>query len=235
MNPCEEEFKRHRRQVHVQTCARVGIASAIAGLLLILGACNAQKYTPGDLTSNPDFQKAVAVCRAMEDDNEQQECWDEVDTRWNDADPNEITGVSLTGIDHLAEHLSVQEFSVDGVSGAQAGKGGRIVCCAKLPNRWRPDLVVEVRWNVTNWRDCTGEEHVLRVPVEPYRLADQMYVHFLADGRVKVVSSFWHPAGANRPGSKYPIKEPIPDKHPWSKYPYETTCKNKVATANESR
>lgn len=157
-----------------------------------------------------------------------------MDLKWNDVDPDEITGVSLTGIDHLADHLSVQEFSVDGVSGAQAGKGGRITCCAKLPNRWHPGLMVEVRWNVTNWRDCTGEEHVQRVAVERYQLADHMYVHFLANGNVRVVSTSFYPEGANRPNSKYPVKDAIPDKHPWSQYPYETTCKHK-RSAKERR
>ncbi|BDU15129.1 DUF3304 domain-containing protein [Lysobacter auxotrophicus] len=203
-------------------------AVAIGVALLVLGACKADTYTSADLASHEAFLKAAAVCEKIKNANEREACWAEAPVDWTDTDPNEITGVSLTGIDHLADHLSVQEFSVDGASGAQAGKGGRITCCAKLPNRWRPGLTVEVRWNVTNWRDCTGEEHVRRVPVEPYELADHMYVHFLAGGNVKVVSSFWHPGGANLPSSKYPIKDPIPDKHPWAQYPFETTCKHKM-------
>src|SRR5690606_32452553 len=49
-----------------------------------------------------------------------------------------MTGVGITGIDHLADYLSVQEFSVNGYKAGQAGKGGSTVCCAMLPVRWRP-------------------------------------------------------------------------------------------------
>ncbi|WP_342315883.1 DUF3304 domain-containing protein [Lysobacter sp. FW306-1B-D06B] len=109
------------------------------------------------------------------------------------------------------------------------------MCCAKLPNRWREGLKVEVRWNVTNWRDCTGADYVRRVPVEPYHRPDSMYVHFLADGGVKVVSTPWYPEKANRPNSQYPIKDPIPDKAPWRKYPRDETCKKKEAVTRANK
>src|SRR5690606_28051864 len=41
------------------------------------------------------------------------------------APREESAGVGITGIDHLADHLSVQDSSVAGYGGAQAGKGGR--------------------------------------------------------------------------------------------------------------
>lgn len=63
---------------------------------------------------------------------------------------SKLTGVGMTGIDHLAEHLSVQDYQVDGHSGFQAGKGGRVACCAKVPLNWHPGLTVRVTWNVTN-------------------------------------------------------------------------------------
>ena len=135
------------------------------------------------------------------------------------------TGVGLTGIDHLADHLSVQEFSVDGTSGAQAGKGGRTVCCVSLPTHWQPGMTVKVKWNVTNWRDCTGEEHEAVVPVEKYDEAAHMYVHFFPGNKVRVISSNYYPEGANYPESKYPIKDPIPQKEPWKVYPPHEHCK----------
>jgi hypothetical protein len=122
--------------------------------------------------------------------------------------------VGLTGIDHLDDHLSVQEFSVDGTSGAQAGKGGRTVCCVMLPYKWHPDMKVTVRWNVTNWRDC-----------KKYDEPEQLWVHFLANGKVRVVSSMYGAAKANAPGSGHPVKDPIPDKHPWDDYPPHVHCK----------
>lgn len=40
------------------------------------------------------------------------------------AEPENMVGVPISGIDHLAEHLSIQEFWVDGTGGHQAGGGG---------------------------------------------------------------------------------------------------------------
>jgi hypothetical protein len=141
------------------------------------------------------------------------------------ASNNDGVPVDIIGIDHLADHLSVQEFSVNGRGAFQAGKGGSNVCCATLPYQWRPGLTVTVRWNVTNWRDCKGEEHKAIVPVEKYDEVGNLWVHFLADGRVRVVSSNYGAAAANVPGSLHPVKDPIPAKYPWKVYPPHTHCK----------
>lgn len=135
------------------------------------------------------------------------------------------TGVSLTGIDHLADHLSVQEFSVDGISGAQAGKGGSTVCCASIPKVWKPGTTVRIKWNVTNWRDCKGEEFEAVVPVEKYQEPAHMYVHFFPGGTIRVVTSDYYPEGASSPTSKYPVKDPIPQKEPWKMFPPFEHCK----------
>lgn len=131
---------------------------------------------------------------------------------------NKLTGVGMTGIDHLAEHLSVQDFQVDGRSGFQAGKGGRVACCAKVPLHWRPGLKVHVAWNVTNWRDRTSEEKSAEVPVDRYDEIGHMYVHFLADGSVKVLLSNYAPWG-----NAYPGPRDIPQKEPWKKFPWPSS------------
>ncbi|MGV5311691.1 DUF3304 domain-containing protein [Pseudomonas aeruginosa] len=124
----------------------------------------------------------------------------------------------LTGIDHLADHLSVQNFWVDGTSGFQAGRGARVVCCVSLPRQWHPGLTVVVGWNVTNWRDCGWETRERRVPVERYEKVGAMYVHFLSDGKVRVVSSNVGP-GIFQPNEDYPgPHDAIPKKNPWHVY-----------------
>lgn len=128
---------------------------------------------------------------------------------------NTLTGVSMTGIDHLADHLSVQDFQVDGHSGFQAGKGGRVVCCANVPLAWHPGLKVHVTWNVTNWRDRSSEEKAADVLVDRYDEIGRMYVHFLADGRVRVLLSNYVPWG-----NAYPGPRDIPKKEPWDRYPW---------------
>ena len=100
------------------------------------------------------------------------------------AGKNEGISTGITGIDHLADHLSVQNFWVDGYNAAQAGKGGRNVCCATLPRKWRPDLKVQIRWEVADWKAGKWTCHVREVPVEPYEEVGQLWVHFLADGSV---------------------------------------------------
>jgi hypothetical protein len=147
-------------------------------------------------------------------------------------EPTEDTvGAGLTGIDHLADHLSVQEFSVDGHSGFQAGKGGRMVCCVSLPSQWHPGLSVMVRWNVTNWRDCHGEEFERRVPVDRYDEVGTVWVHFLSDGSVRVVSA--NP-GPGNPAYAGP-HDPIPQKFPWENLEWEARCiaKQKARETNQ--
>lgn len=133
-------------------------------------------------------------------------------------------GAGLTGIDHLPDHMSVPRFSLDGQSGAQAGKGGSTVCCAALPSKWRPDLTAVVRWRVTNWRDCHGESFEQTVTVDRYEVLGHIWVHFLADGSVRVVSSDEGPRSPTYPGPR----ELIPQKKPWSTYDWASRCPKKI-------
>ena len=190
-------------------------------LMLLMSGCQAWTWTPEERASHEAYEKGFTACEKLTDFMDRKHCFNDLPEDLTQIDPDEIMGVPLTGIDHLADHLSVQDFYVDGTPGAQAGQGGRLVCCADLPRVWHPGITVEVRWNVTNWRDCTGEDFIKRVPVEHYDKIGQMWVHFLANGNVRVVSSNWYPESARHPDSAYPVKEPIPDKHPWSTYSYE--------------
>jgi len=132
------------------------------------------------------------------------------------ATQDDKVGVGITGIDHLADHLSVQNFWVDGYNAAQAGKGGRTVCCAMVPARWRQGLKVHVRWNVTNWRDRTSESFEREVEVDRYQETGHMFVHFLADGSVRVLLSDYYPESDKYPGPR----DPVPQKYPWKKFPW---------------
>ena len=199
----------------------------LVSLMLLIPGCRAWTWTPEERASHEAYETGYAACDKLKDEFERMGCFNDLPEDLTQIDPDEVVGVPLTGIDHLADHLSVQNFYVDGTPGAQAGKGGSLHCCVGLPRVWRPGLTVEVRWNVTNWRDCTGEDFVRRVPVERYDPLSQIWVHFLANGSVRVVSSNYYPEGARNPESEYPVKEPIPDKHPWSTYSLDVTCKNR--------
>lgn len=128
---------------------------------------------------------------------------------------SEKAGVSMAGVDHLAEHLSVQDYWVDGRAGFQAGRGGRVVCCARIPVKWSATAAVEVHWEVANWRDGTWSCFRRRVPLAPYEELGNLYVHFLPDGDVKAVVSNYVPWSQVYSGPKVPITK----KEPWDKYP----------------
>ena len=136
------------------------------------------------------------------------------------APQEEKTAVGITGIDHLADHLSVQDFSVAGYGGGRAGGGGGTVCCAMLPAKWRPDLRVKVDWLEQNWRDCSYRRLQREVVIDRYAEVGTLWVHFLADGNVRVVVS--NP-GPGNPAYLGP-HDPIPQKHPWKDYPSVEHC-----------
>jgi Protein of unknown function (DUF3304) len=127
-------------------------------------------------------------------------------------------GTMMSGIDHLPDHLSVSDFWVNGTGGFQAGKGGRKAPGPVLPLQWHPGLTVHVRWDVSDWQHGGGSKHEADVPVDPYTEEADVWVHFLANGTVRVVVSQYGPRNTNYPGPR----DPIPQKYPWKVYPPPT-------------
>jgi hypothetical protein len=121
----------------------------------------------------------------------------------------------MGGIDHLADYLSVSDFSVNGAEGFQAGTGGAGAPGPALPREWHPGLTVHVKWDVSDWKHGGGSAHEAEVPVDPYTEPGDVWVHFLADGTVRVVVSNEGPRSPDYPGPH----DPIPQKHPWKDYP----------------
>jgi hypothetical protein len=136
--------------------------------------------------------------------------------------PVKTTGVSMTGLDHLAEHLSIQDFWVNDIAGQQAGGGGRQVCCAIIPAVWQPGTKLTVKWAVTNWKrraySMYEKEVTLEQCTEPY--PGRFWVHFLADGNVRAISCDTGP-GFYEKNVEYPGPQPLtilPKKQPWTDY-----------------
>jgi hypothetical protein len=129
----------------------------------------------------------------------------------------ETVGVGLTGLDHLAEHLSIQNFWVNGTGGHQAGKGGSTVCCASVPAKWRPGRTVRVRWAVTNWKRRVYGYYERDVPVEVHgEEPGSLYVHFLRDGSVRAIWFDGYPEKRGYPGPAYDTV--LQHKQPWDDY-----------------
>lgn len=139
-------------------------------------------------------------------------------------------GVGLTGVDHLADHLSVQNFWVNGYNGAQAGKGARLVCCVAIPHKWRPGLKAHVEWNVTNWKERTSQTYEADVPIDRYDEVGTMFVHFLADGHVRITLANMSPHSPIYPGTH----EPIPQKEPWNTYPWPRSKNGEILFGDQN-
>lgn len=123
---------------------------------------------------------------------------------------------AMGGIDHLPDYLSVSDFSVNGAEGFQAGNGNAGVPGPTLPEKWHRGLTVHVKWYVSDWKYNTGSgSHEADVPVEPYTEMGTVWVHFLADGTVRVVVSNYGPRSPDYPGPH----DSIPQKRPWTMYP----------------
>lgn len=134
------------------------------------------------------------------------------------ANRNTSVGVDISGVQHIGPDFSIPRFYVDGYNGFNVsreslGGGGGDVCCVYLPQQWRPGLSVDLRWEVNDWsRENLQEiakgnyqsvrlEGVYRaiVPVEKYKQADQVWVHFFAGGKARVVVGWPGPGNLNHP------------------------------------
>lgn len=131
------------------------------------------------------------------------------------AGEDNFTPVGLTGVQHIGRDFNISDFYVNGAGGGNVGReggGGRTNCCVALPNQWQPGMTAEVRWAVGDWsneklaetdsgnyKSITFERYKARVPVEKYDKPSQLFVHFFAGGKVRVVSSKYFPESKQHP------------------------------------
>ena len=132
---------------------------------------------------------------------------------------------SMGGIDHLPDYLSVSNFSVNRAAGFQAADGNVSVPSPSMPRKWRPGLTVHVKWTVSDWKHGGGGNYEADVPVDPYAEPGNVYVHFLADGNVRVVVSNYYPWSPKYPGPH----DPIPQKQPWNDFPQSWVDRRSVS------
>jgi hypothetical protein len=108
------------------------------------------------------------------------------------------TEVGILGYNHTDS--DIPQFTIDGGNGGSAwshAEGGT-VCCALMPDQWKPGMDVQVRWT-----NDLSTYHQATVPVPRYERIGNLAVHFLRNGQVKVfVTSMvlGHP--------KYPLTGP---------------------------
>lgn len=136
----------------------------------------------------------------------------------DEAYRNSFIAVGLYGVHHMGPNFNISEFYVDRYNGMNVGReggGGGEVCCVLLPKKWRPGMVVELRWAVTDWskvdpngidgeayKSVTDQFFKAMVPVEKYQTPARIFVHFFAGGKARVVSSFPGPENREHPVQK---------------------------------
>jgi len=118
---------------------------------------------------------------------------------------NEGIAVGITGINHTKTFIA--GFYVDDSYGSnlpditEGGGGGATSCCLVLPRHYHPGLTARVRWNHTedkdNWKETTAT-------VLPYSGdAGHVWINFLPDDRVVILSSDMDPWSSGYEGTRY--------------------------------
>jgi hypothetical protein len=122
--------------------------------------------------------------------------------------------VGLSGTHHLGPNFNIAGFYVNGNYESNIGRegDGGDMCCVLLPKKWRPGLVVEVRWAVGDWskesrpeidagnyKSITYSCFKALVPVEKYVTAGRVFIHFFAEGKVRAVTAFAGPGNLEHP------------------------------------
>ncbi|WP_177307688.1 DUF3304 domain-containing protein [Pseudoduganella namucuonensis] len=114
-------------------------------------------------------------------------------------------GVAVEGVNHLGPNHSISPFYIDKSAFGNVNRGGGsgTICCVTIPEKWRPGLVVEVRWGVANWSNEIREEikignyrsvvdegvYKAIVPIEEYEEPMNLFVHFFPGGKIRVLTS----------------------------------------------
>lgn len=117
--------------------------------------------------------------------------------------------VSVTAINYTDQELNSYLFRSLDEPGKVAGgepvrpfEGGGMMCCYKLPAKWKPGIKVQLRYDWWQGDDKPRkyETKDFELPPYPDGQAGMLWALFYADGSVQVVSSNYAPGHAKWPG-----------------------------------
>ena len=130
------------------------------------------------------------------------------------APTDDEVAASITSYNHTPDYI--HQFYVDGTWAGNSfayGGGGKFVCCVAYPKNWHPGLTAKVKWTTSssdpNAEGDAAQEHWHEavVPIERYEEeADTLNVHFLPEGKVRLIISSMVAGQPNYPGPPYPVK-----------------------------
>ncbi|WP_240072053.1 DUF3304 domain-containing protein [Cupriavidus taiwanensis] len=136
--------------------------------------------------------------------------------------PDDTLASSITPYNHTPDYI--HQFYVNDAWGGNSrayGGGGSFVCCVTYPGKWHEGLTAEVRWTTSSSDpNATGAEaeetwHEAIVPIEKYEKPGNVNVHFLPDGKVRIIISSMGSGHPDYPGPDYPVKPPDFQFEPW--------------------
>ena len=142
------------------------------------------------------------------------------------APHGKLESVSMYATNHMPYNIT--EFYVNdywGGGSSALNKGGSIVCCSYLPQKWYEGLTAKVRWTHSQAiKDVRGNPigetvwYEYDAPVLPYQSLQDIVVHFFPDHTAKIVvlsaENVSHP----------PIADPVRP-NGWKNNPVEYYCK----------
>ncbi|HCM64567.1 MAG TPA: hypothetical protein DIT05_18810 [Morganella sp. (in: Bacteria)] len=133
-------------------------------------------------------------------------------------------GANLLGYNHVAG-TNINWFSVNG----QRGRTGGFTCCVMLPEKWQPNMKVDVQWevnpdpfpmdlpefndpNYNNYmknKKANYRQYRTTTTIPEYDDSCGLQVHFLPCQQVKVTATCY---GINHPD--HPVKDPFDQPEP---------------------
>ncbi|WP_269791099.1 DUF3304 domain-containing protein [Stenotrophomonas sp. Iso1] len=127
------------------------------------------------------------------------------------SDDETTSTASINGYNSTDQ--AIRPFYVDEAGGTRIGAyaGGGSVCCVRYPRKWYPGLTARVKWATSSGKnagDPTKTWHEAEVPIERYEQPGSLNIHFLPEGKVRILIWNGTPRSEGYPGPSYPAAPP---------------------------
>lgn len=121
---------------------------------------------------------------------------------------DELVSPGLTIMNYTDEevyasvHYSKFPDPADGAGygvGPHSGGNG-LVCCVPIPTRWRPGIKMTVWYSLKSWQKEDGQTRIIELPEYPGGNAGDLFLSFLPDNSIELVSANSAPGHPQWPG-----------------------------------
>ncbi|SPA55460.1 conserved exported protein of unknown function [Cupriavidus taiwanensis] len=135
---------------------------------------------------------------------------------------DDMAASSITAYNHTPDYI--HQFYVNDAWGGNSfayGGGGGFVCCVTYPRKWHEGLTATVRWTTSSSDPnatgdaAVGKWHEAIVSIEKYDKPGNVNVHFLPNGKVRIIISSKGAGHPDYPGPDYPVMPPDFHFEPW--------------------